>query len=144
MIDWKVSTIIHIGYLQQGRHREYYFLRKTDSARYQWEKAQERTENFSKDEPLPIIADSVEEAIRLAYLQWHSPPLQSLICGFRFTLPERDEIGVPALFHQMRRSYSVGNGAYLDEEIGCSCIIHDAPSQTLALWRLLEKGESLS
>lgn len=142
MIDWKVSTIIHIAYLQQGRRREYFFLRKTDAARYQWEKAEQYSEDQVK-EPALIIADSVEEAIRLANRQWHSPPLQSLICGFRFTLPERDEIGTPALFHQMRRAYRVSNGVYLDEELGCSCIIHDAPSQTLALLKSLEKGESI-
>lgn len=136
MIDWNISTIIHIGYLQQGRQRQYLFLRKTENGLYRWEAAEA--------ESLPlIIADSAEEAIRLAVRQWRSPPWESLACGFRFTLPERDEVGTPALFHQMVRAYRSGGGVYLDDELGCSCIVHDAPSDTLALWRALEKGLGL-
>lgn len=138
MIDWKISTLIHIGYLQNGRERQYLFLRKTDAGQYVWEYA--KTENNT---PAPVvIADSAEEALRLAYSHWRV--WHSLPCGFRFTLPERDEVGTPALFHQMVRSYRTGNGVYLDEELGGSCIVHDAPSHTLALWRSLEKGGSIS
>lgn len=148
-MDWKVSTIIHIGYLQQGRDRIYLFLRKTDSQRYLWHVADPQTglagtdENHKEEFPT-VIADSVEEAIRLASRKWNNPSWKSLGCGFRFTLPERDEIGTPALFHQMVLSHKVGNGVYLDEELGCSCIVRDAPSQTLLLWKQLEQGKAFT
>lgn len=139
MIDWKISTLIHIGYVQKARERQYLFLRKTEAGQYAWEYAAPAEETNTPE----VIADSAEEAIRLASLHWRAPAWQSLPCGFRFTLPERDEVGTPALFHQMVRSYRTGNGVYLDEELGSSCIIHDAPSLTLALWRRLEQGGTI-
>lgn len=147
-MDWKVNTIIHIGYLQQGRCRIYLFLRKTDSERYLWQLAKPQdTDSEPTEQEFPIvIADSVEEAIRLARREWNDPTSywQNLECGFRFTLPERDEIGTPALFHQMVLSHKSSNGVYLDDELGCSCIVRDSPSQTLLLWKQLEEGHALT
>src|SRR5262245_27428313 len=129
-----LNSLIHVATIRiAGGARQRLFLRKNENGRYAWfqigAEAQE-TESI-------VAADSAEEAIRLAWRHWRHDALALLRCGHRFTLPERDEIGGNALFHQMVASYSTINGVYLDEELGHQCIVHDASAEALALWREL-------
>ena len=64
-------------------------------------------------------------------------------CGFRYTLPERDEHGLNALFNQMVASYSSSNGVYFEQELGHPCIVQNASIQARLLWKKLKQANRL-
>jgi len=116
--------IIHVAKLSKGRDTCMLFLRKMGSETYQW---------FEDHEPTKVKGITPEEAIRLAKRHFSFDSLNFLNCGKRFTLPERDEHGSNALFHQMAASYSSFNGIYYDEELGHSCQVKEASQEALDL-----------
>lgn len=121
-----LANLIHIARIFEGGTWRYLLLRKGEDKRYGW--------FWKSEEATGISADSAEEAIRLARREWKDRDFTTVNCGFRFTLPERDEIGGNALFHQMVASYSSSNGVYVDEELGFQCIVHDASAEARDLW----------
>lgn len=131
----RLTHLIHVAriFSAKGEWVSLY-LRKTEAGLYVWHEVDlEGNETVT-----PVSADSAEEAIRLAHRHWKSSSFTSLRCGTRFTLPERDEIGTDALFHQMVTSYGTMNGVYLDDELGHQCIVHDASQEALTLWKQLK------
>jgi len=64
-------------------------------------------------------------------------------CGFRYTLPERDEHGYNALFHQMAASYATSNGVYFDEESGNNCFVNFASEEAKNLLKVLQTSKRL-
>lgn len=128
-----LNNLIHIATIRvSGGGKQTLYLRKQDT-RYVWL----LLGGEGQESESTVAADSAEEAIRLAWRHWENDGFQPLRCGYRFTLPERDEIGVNALFHQMVASYSTMNGIYLDEELGHQCIVHDASAEALQVWASL-------
>lgn len=129
-----LNNLMHVAriYTAGGVWR-WLYLRKSAQGHYIWT----AVDGEGQESDTPISADSAEEAIRLARRHWIDEFFDTLRCGFRFTLPERDEIGSNALFHQMVSSYSTMNGVYLDEELGHQCIVHDASQEALDLWKRL-------
>ena len=75
------------------------------------------------------------EAIYAAEKKWKADFFALLHCGFRYTLPIRDETGTNAHFHQMAKSYSSSNGRYFDEEVGHMCFVDFASDEALEFWR---------
>lgn len=116
--------VIHVARLIRGREKLTLFLKKTDTETYQW---------FIEERPTDVKGITPEEAIRLAKRYWSFDTLRFLNCGKRFTLPERDEHGGNALFHQMVASYKTFNGIYFDEELGHSCQVREASQEALEL-----------
>jgi len=114
--------IIHIATLKKGLEIRHLYLKKTGPETYQW---------FDEEEATDVKGITPEEAMRLAKRHWNLYPIQFLNCGKRLTLPERDEHGGNALFHQMALSYRSFNGIYYDEELGHSCIVKDASQEAL-------------
>jgi hypothetical protein len=131
MSNEKNNPIIHVAKLN-NRDTLYLLLKKIDESRYTW-----FFKGKGKDEELsPVSGISVEEAIRKARSYWkNDPTFRMLNCGFRYTLPERDEHGSNALFHQMAASYSSSNGIYFDEDLGHNCIVHNASQEALDYFR---------
>jgi len=95
------------------------------------------------EEPTEVAAPLLEEALRLAHVYWRDQQFRCIRCGYRFTLPERDEIGTNALFHQMISSYSSFNGQYVDEDLGYPCIVREISQEAHRLWRSLEAQNRL-
>lgn len=122
----KANEIIHVAILDFS----YLYLRKTGPETYQW---------FLGENPTEVKGITPEEACRLARKAWALQNFRFMRCGMRFTLPERDECGNNALFHQMVASYSVPNHIYFDEELGHSAVVREASEEALALWRNLKK-----
>jgi len=116
--------IIHVAKLIRGWETRYLFLKKTGPETYQW---------FDEEQSTDVKGITPEEAIRLARRHWSFDTLRFLDCGKRFTLPERDEHGGNALFHQMAESYRSFNGIYYDEELGHSCQVREASQEALEL-----------
>lgn len=117
----------------------YLFLRKVTDTRFAW-----FDENPSGNESLTEIeAITPEEAIRVAARHWKPRSFQTIICGFRYTLPERDEHGINAYFHQMAASYATMNGVYYDEELGNNCFVQFASDTALQLLRRLKQSNRL-
>lgn len=124
------AKLIHIGRISGNNTLPHYlFLRELAPSRYVW---------FNKDQETPIWGPTTEEAMRLAFKQWKGDSFRPVNCGFRYTLPERDEHGSSALFYQMVASYSSMNGIYFDEEVGCNCIVHNASQEARSLWNSLK------
>lgn len=129
-----LGKIIHIGSFFSKGHWTYLFLRKEENGTFCWyeELAQQR------EMKTQIFGHTIEEAMRLAPKTWKHQSFRTLQCGFRYTLPERDEHGINALFHQMVASYATGNGVYYDEELGNNCFIQNASDEALKLWQRLK------
>lgn len=128
-------SLIHVARIyKEGRWR-YLFLRKKENEHFIWHEEQE---NNKEEIETPISAHTAEEAIRLASRHWKNHSLKTLHCGFRYTLPERDEHGINAFFHQMAHSYHSHNGVYYDEELGNLCFVQNVSDEVLALWRRLK------
>ena len=137
--ETKEKKLIHAGKIfDNSGFWRYLLLRKIDDVRYAWFE-----ESPSGEELLTSIeAINPEEAIRLAIRQWKHVFYQNLNCGFRYTLPERDEHGINAYFHQMAASYASMNGIYYDEELGNNCYVQNASDEALKLWRRLSNRKS--
>jgi hypothetical protein len=126
--------LIHVASIQlQNQGRLYLLLRQLAPHRYVW---------FREDKPeveteTPIWGGTPEEALLAARHAWNLEEFRPLHCGFRYTLPERDEVGTNALFHQMVASYASMNGVYFDEELSANCIVQNASIEARALGKRL-------
>lgn len=130
----KRGKLIHLAKVtlpKKGPHL--LLLRKEDPIRYTWFEGYEA----DKERETEIFAPTAEEAIRQAYLHWKLANFRTVNCGFRYTLPERDEHGNNALFHQMIASYSSMNGVYFDEDVGHNCLVNFASDEAKTLWQEL-------
>lgn len=133
-----LGKIIHVGVLFKERP-QYAFLRQKEHF-YEWSIEQS---DLSTEIQTDLRASSIQEAIRIAKKQWKNLSFRTIICGFRYILPERDEHGMNALFHQMTSSYSKGNGVYIDEELGHNCIVHYASDEAKTIWKRLKEQNRL-
>lgn len=136
------KKLIHIAQFQpyhKGKgKRMYLFLRHDSPHRFTWYEEIEGGEIATE-----VFASTVKEAMRLAHRFWKKDGFRTVICGFRYTLPERDEHGINAFFHQMVASYSHATGIYFDEELGHNCHVQNASHEALDLWRKLEQSQRL-
>lgn len=131
-----MSELIHIAEIQPFK---YLFLRKEGEKHYAW-----FAETIDgKEEATEVNAPNIEEAIRLAKKFWQSSYFKLIPCGFRFTLPERDEHGGNALFYQAIRSLNSMTGVYFDEELGHNCVVHQIPSRIRELYASLKAQNKL-
>lgn len=118
-----LPKLIHVAFIHlptQGR--QYLLLKQVDPLRYTW--FIEEAAGQEKDTSIGGITP--EEALVAARKAWRQQEFRTLNCGFRYTLPERDEVGTNALFHQMAASYASLNGVYFDEELGSNCFVQNA------------------
>lgn len=116
----------------------YLFLRKIESNKFVWHEEIDDTEKETE-----IWGLNIEEAIRLAVRHWKKDDFTFVNCGFRYTLPERDEHGLNAYFMQMVASYSSMNGIYYDEELGNNCYVQNASTESYTLWQRLKLQKRL-
>lgn len=136
----KIGKLIHLAQIMLPKAGScLLLLRKEDPVRYLWYQEY----NTQSERETPIFAPTPEEAILLAYLNWKGNDFKTINCGFRYTLPERDEHGNNALFHQMIASYSSMNGIYFDEDLGHNCFINFASDIAKNLWKQLQSQKRL-
>lgn len=132
--------LIHIARIQlQDRGLTYLFLRQVEPYRYLWF----QDDQSGKEVETTIWGGTTEDALLAAYRTWRDAEIRPIHCGFRYTLPERDEVGINALFHQMVASYSSMNGIYFDEELGSNCIVQFASNEARDLWKRLQQTAQL-
>lgn len=134
------NKIIHIAHIidKYGRKKRL-LLRKKSERHFIWFEENENNENETE-----IFADNIEDALGSAIRKWKNDQFTPLHCGFRYTLPERDEHGINALFHQMVASYSSTNGIYYDEELGNNCFVQNASIEARQLWHFLKNQGRLT
>lgn len=133
------NKLIHIAHIigADGRKKRL-LLRKQFERQFMW---YEEHENMERETDLS--ADTIEGAICKANYKWKNDCFTTLICGFRYTLPERDEHGMNALFYQMAASYNSMNGIYYDEELGNNCFVQNTSLEAHQLWQELKRQERL-
>jgi len=135
----QLPKLIHIARIQpHGALPVYLFLRKKTPHDYVWYQKEE-----DKEVETSVTGPNPEEAIRQAIRNWKNASFRTVICGFRYTLPERDEHGINALFYQMIASYQTPNGVYFDEDLGHNCIVSNASKEAIKLWKELENSGRL-
>ncbi len=118
------ERIIHAASLFEEGEWIPLLLREKTPDHYAW---------FKGTEELGVDATTPEEACKLLRKAFKGTPLSFYNCGFRFTLPERDETGTNALFYQMEASYNSPTGIYYDEELQASCIVRFASEEAREL-----------
>jgi hypothetical protein len=106
--------LIHVAKVFEG----WLLLREVAPHRYQW---------FRGDVPTQVEALSIQEAMRLGWAAFQFEGFEPLRCGYKYTLPERDEHGTPALFWEMAESLKTPSGQYFDPAAGHNCIVHNIP-----------------
>lgn len=111
-----------------------YFLREIAPSHFQW---------FLEDTPTRVEATSTQEAIRLAYRTFCDQNFEPLLSGYKFTLPERDEHGAPALFIDMIRSLETPSGQYFDPLYGHNLVVHNIPKRARDLYLQLKQAGKL-
>ncbi len=122
----------HVGLIYP---KQYLFLNKLNSSEFQWVKAFFPS---NRTEPTPCKGATASEAIRAANRLWSAHYFRLLHCGFRYALPERDEVGCNALFWQMAQSYAASNGRYFDPDVGHLCYVDFASQEALEIWRQIQ------
>lgn len=125
---------IHAARIKPARHPLYLFLKEAEPGCLQWFQT---NRSFDKEEATTCKAATIPLAIAAASRFWHHEAFHLLHCGFRYTLPERDEVGCNAFFWQMAKSYSVPNGRYFDPEVGHLCYVDLASQEALSIWRTI-------
>lgn len=127
-------SLIHVATLNDEKgERKWLFLRQLEPAKYRWflkEEGKEKATEIEAKDPL--------EAIRLARRHFAKQLFSPLLCGYNFTLPERDEHGNNALFYQMVKSVNSPTGIYFDEKLGHNCIVHQIPTKARRLYEELK------
>lgn len=136
------GKLIHVAFIFQQGSKKPLFLRKIGPRHFTWfEEIQNETK---KEIETDVFANTIEEAIRLGVKKWKNEFFRTLICGFRYTLPERDEHGINALFHQMAASAATINGVYFDEELKNNCFVQNASNEALDLLKELKTQNRLT
>jgi hypothetical protein len=138
--DKKSSKLIHLArILDAKRGKVYLTLRQVAPQHYTWF----REDSSGQETETAVTAASIEEAMQAAATFWSQDSFRTVICGFRYGLPERDEHGINALFHQMAASYNSMTGVYFDEEVGFNCIVHNASAEARELFKKLQAQSRL-
>lgn len=110
----KEEKLIHIARIKGDKKTPLYlFLRQKKDDLYQW--TEERENGIEID--TKAFGSTIEDAIAKARKLFKQHSFRTVNCGFLYTLPERDEHGMNALFHQMKASYLSANGIYFDEKL---------------------------
>lgn len=126
--------LIHVALIYKNPKGKYFlYLRRKETNQLVWFEENSNNEEIETE----VSAYSTEEAIRLARNHWKNQAFRTLICGFRYTLPERDEHGMNALFFQMAASYNSSNGIYFDEDLGHNCFVQAASTEARNLLKTL-------
>lgn len=138
-MDPTKPKLIHIAriFLPKQPDPSYLLLKQLDQQVFSWFQRID-----SEEIPQPITAPTLGQALLKARQHWVNNFFRTVNCGFRYTLPERDEHGMNALYYQMVASYSSSNGIYFDEEAGYNCFVNFASQEALTIWSQLVENKS--
>jgi hypothetical protein len=134
-----MPRLIHIARIYPREGGGTLYLRQKEPNLFLW--YQEDAQGNERE--TSVAAPTIEEALRLGARQWREDYFQTLGCGYRFTLPERDEHGMNALFCQMSAALQTMNGVYFDEDLGHHCSVKQIPSAAYELWIKLKNANRL-
>ena len=134
------GKVIHAARIQgTGGRPRYLLLRQCGDQQFCWFEFHGKDE----DQETGVAAQTIDDALRIARPHWQGHAFRMVNCGFRYTLPERDEVGLNALFHQMASSYATSNGVYFDADLGNNCFVNFASEEARNLWKTLKEVNKL-
>lgn len=87
---------------------------------------------------LDLSEETLPLALQLAYQKFSKLGFRLVHFGTRYTLPERDEVGVSALFPHFYASYRSPTGKYFDQELGHMAYVDFASLEAKSLLKELE------
>lgn len=124
------NRLIHLAHIfLPKRGKQTLYLRQFSECLYKW--------MLNDEKETGVEADTIENAIQLGRHHWKRDSFKTLICGFRYNLPERDEHGMNALFYQLVASRNTLNGVYFDEELGHNCYIQNSSEEAILFLKKL-------
>lgn len=132
------SNLLHVAMIHTSSGLKYLFLRRLDKDHLAWFLEDERGELKTS-----LEARSLDDAMRIARKAWKNDSFNTIGCGYKFTLPERDEHGNNAFWRDMCLSLNSFNGVYYDEELGHNCIVNQIPLNSRLLYEKLKKENRL-
>jgi hypothetical protein len=135
----KTAKLMHVALIHRHGNIKYLYLRRKDPYQFVWF----QEDGSGKEIEASLSAADLEDAFKLAHGKWKHLAFRFLGCGYRYTLPERDEHGLNALFHQMAASYQSMNGVYYDEDLANNCIVHNASNEARDLLAKLKQENRL-
>jgi len=140
MAEKTKNKIIHVAeVMKKGGKSAYLLLRCVSPHRFIWFE-----ESDDKEIETSVTGSNPQEAIKNARRYWREDfSFRTVLCGRRLTLPERDEHGDSALFHQMAASLETINGVYFDDELGHSCIVQNISQEGRKLYEKYRDGQRL-
>lgn len=131
------SKLIHVAEIQLPQKGKVpLYLREISPHEYRWFQVSEAGEKKTD-----VVGITIEEALKLAHRHFRHDYFRTLNCGFRYTLPERDEHGMNALFHQLAASHSTLDGVYFDEELGHNCTVQNASQEAIKLLKNIKTND---
>lgn len=134
------NKLIHIATIREKKEgKKMLLLRETAPKEYRWYIECPH----SVEKPTEIVTETIEDSLRIAHKHWRHSGFEPMRCGFRYTLPERDEHGMNALFFQMAASLSAMNGVYFDQDLGHNCFVQNASQEAINLWHKLQMENRL-
>ena len=137
------QRVLHAArYQPDGHHSIYLLLREKDDGSFVWYEERYGPEGAEEVET-DIGGPSICDATQAARERWSEQAFHTVGCGIRYQLPERDEHGCTALFHEMVDSYSHFDGVYFDEDLKHTCFVDKASAEALDLWHKLEGEDRL-
>lgn len=131
------NRLIHVAKIQENFFK-YLFLREKEPNYFIWSEDENGIEKETA-----LFGTTIEDAISKARKEYKSKGFKTVNCGYRYTLPERDEHGTNALFFQMKESYSTSNGVYFDETLGNLCHVQFASLEAQNLLKKLKQENRL-
>lgn len=129
MTQEKIADIVHIGRIFSEGLENYLFLKRCPSKQFQW---------VRQEDPISQEFESLDRAFEFGWKEWKDNRFSPLACGYRFTLPERDEHGTPALFEEMAKSLNSMNGVFFHESLGHNCIVNQIPIKARRLYETIK------
>ena len=130
------NKLIHVAFIfLPTKGKQILYLRQFSQSLYRW--------LLDDEQETGIEGETIEIAIQLGRHHWKQNFFQTLICGFRYTLPERDEHGMNALFYQLAASRNTLNGVYFDEELGHNCYIQNSSEEAVLFLKKITQENRL-
>lgn len=96
-----------------------YVLREETPGNFQW---------FLHGKAVGVNCSSLKDSLKSGFKSFKNDQFRPLHCGTKFSLPERDEHGEPAIFSELVRSLASSNGQYYDPLYGQNFIVKEYPT----------------
>lgn len=117
--------------------RSWSFILTQEETGFRWHLFEEDSNKFY---PTDCLGENIGLACHFARMKWARYGFRTLRCGTLLTLPERDEVGSPALFHEMIQSLSISSGVVFDPGRGYSFRVDQISEEAIQFYKRIKNN----